>query len=339
MRSGMVSDATLMTLAGIAYGHPSSIPGYVEQASPTAGNWSVAWIADTSGTPDNFAYMAVNADQGISVIAIRGTYPNPFSPAYWDDGNQDSPFGTMVAWPDAPDARISAGTSAGLKGVLAHKNEKGLTLQDAVAALSPGLPIIVTGHSLGGTLAPTLALFLAKHAPERSFSATTFAGLTPGNRAFAALFATQGVPVRRVYNTLDTVSYGWDKVWATRNFYRPSPRGGILVKIALLFTRLRLTWGKYDYAAVGEGVPLAGVLSAQSVRLQLVAYVIENLHQHMPATYLALLGAPPLPFRIGFGSVVLPREHPDAARLISSRPPTIYALHRSVSNEDQRASA
>lgn len=42
-----------------------------------------------------------------------------------------------------------------------------------------------------------------------------------------------------------------------------------------------------------------------TISSELVAYVIENLHQHMPDTYLALLGAPALPFRIGFGPYVV----------------------------------
>jgi hypothetical protein len=324
MRSAAVSDATFMTLAGIAYGHPSSISDYVNHAAPTAGNWSVTWMANAPGTPDNFAFMADSATLGVSVIAIRGTYPNPFSPAYWDDGNQDSPFGEMVAWPGSTEAKIGQGTSTGLKGVLALKNKAGLTLQDAIADLPSGRQVTVTGHSLGGTLAPVVALSMASQFPERAFSVTTFAGLTPGNSAFAALFAQRGIPVRRVYNTLDTVAYGWDNVWATRNFYRPAPRGGIAVKIALLVTRLRLAWGRYGYAAVGEGVPLPGTISQQNIRFQLVAYVIENLHQHLPDTYLTLLGAPPLPFKLGFGSVVLPRDHPQAQGLISSDPPTVF---------------
>lgn len=325
MPAASLSDATLMTLAGIAYGLPASISDYLGEAAPTAGQWSVAWLAAVSASPDNFAYMATSPAAATAVIAIRGTYPNPFSPAYWDDGDQDSPFGDMVSWPDAPAARISRGTSTGLNGVLALTDEKGLSLQDAVAALPPDMQVIVTGHSLGGTLAPVLALRLAGAFPDRAISATTFAGLTPGNEAFAGLFAQRRLRVRRVYNTLDTVAYGWNSVWSTHAFYRPHPRGGILVRIALMLTSLRLLWGGYGFTAVGEPVPLEGHVSRQDISLELVAYVIENLYQHLPDTYLALLGAPPLPFSIGFGSVVLPRSHPASAELVSARPPTIYA--------------
>lgn len=314
MINGTASDAVLMTLAGIAYGAPDKISEYIDAAQPVAKQWTVAWLAVPADPPVNFAFMAVNADNSAAVIAIRGTYPDPFSAAYWDDGNQDSPFGDMVDWPVVPgaksSAKISAGTSIGLNNLVALTDAGGQTLADAVAALPPATRVTVTGHSLGGTLAPVLALTLAEAQTERSMASTSFAGMTPGNHEFAALFgagAPAGVIARRVYNTLDTVSYGWDKVWATHDFYKPEPQGGLLVKALLLASAARLEAGGYDYAAVGDPVPLEGSVKPPTINCDLVAYVFENLHQHMPDTYLTLLGAPPLPFSILFGTIVAPR--------------------------------
>ncbi len=58
-----------------------------------------------------------------------------------------------------------------------------------------------------------------------------------------------------------------------------------------------------------------------TIGCDLVAYGIENLYRHLPDTYLALLGAPPLPFSILFGTIVAPREMAagDAVRL-----PVVY---------------
>ncbi|MEO1045576.1 MAG: lipase [Pseudomonadota bacterium] len=315
MSGAVVSDAVLMTLAGIAYGAPDDIADYIARAEPTSDGWSVAWLAVPADPPVNFAYMAVNGDGSAAVIAIRGTYPNPFSPAYWDDGDQDSPFGDMVNWPGASGAKIAGGTNTGFTNIMALQDSGGNDLAQAVAALPETTQVIVTGHSLGGTLAPVVALKLAELMPQRSIASTSFAGMTPGNRQFAALFSSDsaaGVVARRVYNTLDTVSYGWNKVWATHDFYQPEPQGGLVVKGLLLATEARLKAGKYGYAAIGDPVPLKGAVKPPTIGCDLVAYVIENLHQHMPDTYLALLGAPPLPFSILFGTIVASRE-PDTA--------------------------
>ncbi len=320
-----VSDAVLMTLAGIAYGAPDAIARYLAEAKPTAADWCVAWLPASPDPPDplvNFAYMARNERNGIHVLAIRGSYPNPLSSAYWDNSRQDSPFGDMVDWPGAPGAEISAGTADALKNLLELADAQGQSLEAAVAAMPASAPLVVTGHSLGGTLAPVLALRLAGSAGDRPVAATSFAGMTPGNGAFAKLFAA-GTPfegkVRRVYNTLDTVPYGWDSVFATHDFYDPEPKGGPIVSALLLAVAARLELGGYDYTAVGTPVALKGELRPPAVDCELAAYVIENLHQHMPDTYLALLGAPPLPFSILFGTMVVPQGAP-LASLQTGRP-------------------
>jgi len=310
---GAPDDATLMTLAGIAYGAASDIKRYLETAQPTAGIWELDWLPDCGKSPANFAYAARNVETGDRVIAIRGTYPNPLSSAYWEDGHQDSPFGDMVAWPGTSAAKISQGTNTGFQNLLTLQNADKTDLKTYVGGLPSEARIWVTGHSLGGTLTPVLALWLTETFGERSslVMATSFAGLTPGNAEFAALFgegtALEG-KIRRVYNTLDTVPYGWDRVYATHDFYQPEPEGGPVVSALLMATEARLRMGGYGFTAIGDPVPLKGDVSPPSVSCNLVAYVIENLHQHLPDTYLGLLNAPPLPFSILFGTIVMPRD-------------------------------
>ncbi len=311
--SGATADAVRMTLAGIAYGAPDRIPRYLTEAELLGGEWTVAWMPVESDPPDNFAFLTKRAGAGSPeyVLAIRGTYPDPFSRAYWDDGSQDSPFGEMAEWPGAKGARISRGTSEALQNLLALRDASGVSLEGAVQALPSGAALAVTGHSLGGTVAPVLGLQLAQGAHGVEVEVTTFAGMTPGNEAFAALFSTGSVldgRVRRVFNTLDTVSYGWDRVYKTHDFYDPAPKGGVAVSALLLATAMKLRLGGYDYATVGDPVPLEGVLRKEEIGCSLIAYLLETLHQHMPDTYLELLGAPKLPFSILFGTVVAPRE-------------------------------
>lgn len=319
-----VNDETLMTLAGIAYGAPENIGEYLAAAAPTKG-WQVNWIPEVEGVPDNFMFMATDGS-GQYVVAIRGTYPNPFSEAYWHDGSQDSPFGDMVNWPGATGAKISAGTNTGFTNLVQLTEESGKTLLDKLAELPTSATVTVTGHSLGGTLTPVLALHISTSCNIR-VNATSYAGLTPGNEDFAALFgsgtALEG-KIRRVYNTLDSVSYGWDRVWATHDFYQPAPEGGSVVSALLLATEARLKLGGYDYAAVGTAVPLDGVLKKPTIPCDLVAYVLENLHQHMPDTYLSLLGAPPLPFSIIWGTMTVPRDHAAAGVAAAPGGPVVH---------------
>ena len=294
----------MMTLAALAYASPSFIRGHLA-AGPVGGvAWDLAWIADDVASPANFAFLVRDPARNLYALAIRGTYPDPFSPAYWADGKQDSPFGTMQPWPyaDEPAARVAAGSWAGFQGVLALGG-RGAVLADVLTALR-GDALYVAGHSLGGTLAPIVALWASTVNPTPA-TVYAFAGMTPGNAAFAGLFGAGTALAGRVWrynNSLDTVAYGWDRVTATADFYQPHPRGGLGVEAMLYASALALL--PYDYTAVGEEIVLTGTLAPPAVRWELLAYLIENLHQHLPSTYLSLLGAAPLPFTIGFGPVV-----------------------------------
>ncbi len=309
-RFNMSGTATLpqilMTLAGIAYGQPAKIPGYLTDDPLTNGDWSITWIAEDVPDPVNFLYIAQSKSTGAYAVAIRGTYPNPFSPAYWEGANQDNPIGPMQPWPGAPGANVSGGTWAGFQNLLTLSNGT-TSFAQAVAALPDGAKLYVTGHSLGGTLTPVIALWLAEMGRGFDITACPFAGMTPGNAAFAALFgpgtALAG-RVTRYNNTLDTVPYGWDRVLETKSFYQPAPQGGLLVEGALAVMALRLV--PYGYTSIGAEVALPGVVLPIPIDCSIVAYVFENLHQHMPDTYLALLGAPKLPFSILFGTIIGP---------------------------------
>jgi hypothetical protein len=318
-----------MTLAGIAYGQPSRIAGYLQEDTLTRGDWSIAWIAQDVAVPVNFAYIAKNRD-GEYCVAIRGTYPNPLSSAYWDDAAQDSPLGDMQPWPigaDDPEdlgPRISKGTASAFNNLIVLSDGT-KTLQQAIEAIPSGARVYVTGHSLGGTLAPVIALWMTTLSNKLVANVYCFAGMTPGNAAFANLFgpgtALNG-RVSRYSNTLDSVPYGWNDVLATRNFYEPGPSGGVVVEAAITLLALRLT--EYGYTPIGTEVQLTGKLSPPATNCTLVSFVIENLSQHLPDTYLSLLGAPSLPFTIGFGSVVVPNDHPTAKRLGKTQMPVYY---------------
>jgi len=107
----------LMTLAGLAYGQRSELPRYLAEDALTAGDFELVWTPDAAQSPDNFALLVKSKTTGGYALAIRGAYPNPLSSAYWTDGEEDSPFGTMQPWRGAEKigAKVSAGTFRGFQ--------------------------------------------------------------------------------------------------------------------------------------------------------------------------------------------------------------------------------
>ena len=296
----------MMTLAGLSYGDPADLVEYLRNDTLTRGDWIPTWIAQSSDDPITFAFLAWSRSTGRHVLAIRGTYPDPFGRAYWDDGNLDVPFGRMREWPGSriPGARVSQGAWTAFQYLMALTNGY-TTLEQELRRLPRDTELYVTGHSLGGTLAPMVALWLSEQDSRVAATVLAFAGMTPGNRQFARLFDAGSCLSGRVWrynNTLDTVGYGWDRVWKTRNFYAPGPRGGWLVTLLLALTSIRLI--PYGFASFGQEIVIPGKLLGTAVDRGLIAYVLENLSQHLPGTYLALLGAPPLPFAMDFVSLM-----------------------------------
>ena len=177
-----------------------------------AGKWDVVWGPVTYTMPGavmqmNMMYVVKEKTTDQYIVAIRGT--NGTADLNWLV--EDFDVGDMVVWqpqgssvfpdPDGPynkPAMISEATSVGLE-ILLKMQDLTLTqtleqyLKSVADAATASWGVTVTGHSLGGALAPTLALYLkmVKHTwNTNSYAAVScipFAGPTPGNYAFATL--------------------------------------------------------------------------------------------------------------------------------------------------------
>jgi hypothetical protein len=124
----------------------------------------------------------------------------------------------------AAEAQVRRQFEALQKGAAEVADGQSLVEFLAAASQKDGpLEIVVTGHSKGGALAPALALWLKDtqraHAGRDGWDASgrsliecvTFAGPTPGNRAFAArIDAELGPRHRRIVNTNDFVTHAWE---------------------------------------------------------------------------------------------------------------------------------
>jgi len=90
-------------------------------------------------------------------------------------------------------------------------------LAERFASEGDPVEMTISGHSLGGALSPTLALWLLDtqkqwdHHGRAMISVYAYAGPTPGNDAFAAYFdARFGDRVHRIANPLDVVTHAWN---------------------------------------------------------------------------------------------------------------------------------
>jgi hypothetical protein len=286
-----------MTLAGIAYADPNEISYYLNQPNyATQGEWSLVWgPAQTTG---NLMYVAKNETANIYAVVIRGTYPH-FSWALFVDLYEDLDAGNVTPWtyPVTPDAVIANGTADGLAD-LTGMTSAGSTLLEFIGMTPENATIVVTGHSLGGCLTSVLAPWLQYQLSEagssgRPFMPFTFAAPTAGNKAFADLYTAMFQNSWRYYNTFDIIPNGFASLAAVKNLY-PSPGPECPWELADAIDLVN-DWLQHENVSYvqtnGAGEPLSGQLSKSTMD-----FISEALHQHGHNRYLALLGAPKLPF-------------------------------------------
>ena len=180
--------------------------------------------------------MVVFRNGATDVVAIAAT--NAASWYDWLIEDANVAVKRAVGWPGAPPgAWISDGTLVGINRLLgmSSPSSHGMSLVDFLRA-SPGpnkdRTLIVTGHSLAGALAPTLALllFTREHLGKSAWRAVKVyptAGYSPGDANFAAFFAQQfpfqqaagaapqEVWNKLIWNTLDVVPRAWDRATLT----------------------------------------------------------------------------------------------------------------------------
>jgi len=162
-----------------------------------------------------YGFVAVGGDPATAVVALRGTETNM---EWWDDfhwglvpftqvpngGNVAEGFydiynsiGTMT--PGQPQSTSAPGPVAAD------------VAQAATSGLGPGLdpaalPMVVTGHSLGGALATLLVADLTANTALKP-QAWTFASPRVGDAVFAARYGALSTVSWRIYNQVDVVPY------------------------------------------------------------------------------------------------------------------------------------
>jgi ubiquinone biosynthesis protein len=309
-----------LTLSCIAYvgmwGHAATHPAsllalvnrFLEEIPAVRGRWQVAWgpgIARLGGdglTADNMIYVVRDGqDRSRYAVVIRGT--NPLSIP--DMATEVQQVYEQRPWPygGAGTPQIALGVSIGLSAIQGMVADAGVpgagrTLGQFLAdATSQGeaIRVSVAGHSLGATLASTLALWLAQvqgsdwdAARKSTVSATTFAGFTAGNPDFAAAFdAVLGGRCDRVANSLDIVphTFAIADIQQVMQIYQPHLATPFLFKLGLNHTIDRLQTAGVTYQHVQAGAaPLPGVFNTAHPH-----FFQQMIWQHVEG-YLTALG-------------------------------------------------
>ncbi|ADO74691.1 hypothetical protein [Stigmatella aurantiaca] len=213
------------------------------------GQWSLAWgPAVYENQPgeksyaDNVMYVAASPDQSVYVVAIAGTNMS----SDYDQKTEDLCVNKTMLWTDAfpslkpygvpsginPWPVVSTGTALGVNALLENMKDPktGKSLVDFLRSLSAtdSKTLIFGGHSLGGALAPTLALALFNPSGG-PFSTGKWghvyvlpvAGPTPGNKGLSQFFAQVFPPAslnlpqshyawnQNIWNSLDAIPHAW----------------------------------------------------------------------------------------------------------------------------------
>ncbi len=193
----------------------ATMPGLIWDAMPkipplAASPWNLVWYASPYTVPgakyqDNFMFAVQNiAEPSQYAIAIRGT--NFISDINWL--MEDFDILQMMPWPlgdtnsPAPAEMVSESASIGMNVLLSMVGEgpfgvpmtllQFLQLQSQNGDSPAAINVCVTGHSLGGMLASTMALYLSDNRStwditgQSTISCISFAAPTAGNQAFAS---------------------------------------------------------------------------------------------------------------------------------------------------------
>lgn len=289
--------------------------------APVKGDWEIVWGPAMFRFPattydDNMMFVVRHLHQkGTYAIVVRGT--NPTSLSNWL--LEDFAVERLVPWRYGKphpqlDAGISLGTAIGLTALqnmraTASVPGSGLDLVEFLIGellknRSNHINLYITGHSLGGTLTPAMAMWLHDirkpiHG-EGSWDeddrvrihAYPVAGLTPGNAGFAKYFDKHFAPsatncCERIWNYLDVAPHCWDET--------------LMADLPTLYEPYGiepLPWEKIAIDAAtkaGKGmgykhvVPNAKPMEGSSGTNVHQAYLGEAIYQHS-AAYLKLAG-------------------------------------------------
>jgi hypothetical protein len=275
-------------------------------------DWEIVWGPAIYTFPDaklqdNLMYVVRQiSDPTNYVVGVRGTN----AMAIWDWVEEDLEVWQKVPWSVPPGVpvqgspAISKATQNGINVLLNNLIPvagvpgfgQNITAFLSSVAASGKINILFTGHSLGGALSPTLALWFRQSQnlagdwdPNGNATVSTvpFAGPTAGNQDFATFFNEQlGSACDRIYNTLDIVPQAWetDTLSQLPNLYLPTIRMTLAEKLLVDFLEKSVT----GYIQPNTGDPVTWTIQPDQT-----TYVAQAGIQHTHS-YPTLMQVPAL---------------------------------------------
>lgn len=259
-------------------------------------DWELAWGPavyhfSLGKLDDNMMYVVRNKkDPAHVVVVVRGT--NPDSILDWLV--EDFDVVDQVHWPggNAPaGVKTSKSISEGLQILRSMTPEAGPApgqlitdfLQGEIDKYQHGLRLDVTGHSLGGALAPALALLLHETLNGKvQISVFPLAGPTSGNAAFAAFYdGFLGTSTQRLWNPFDAVPLAWnhESMGKMEDLYEPFTRADAVERG--LIDSLRSSAKDGDYAQIDTTQPsISGAVSTDPKPGEKASWLNEAGWQH-----------------------------------------------------------
>lgn len=293
---------TAVQLCAIAYDGMPDIPAAVSASTGLTVVWGPAELRRWDGVSYSRAFIAGDAATGEYFVVVRGT--NFDSLGSWLKQDFDlstaTPFGALPGVPPQvpADALIGHGTFNGMSDLIRLRDSQtGRSMVEFLAALEPRY-LYVTGHSLGGTLAPVLFAYLNAvidgGGPTRRQALWSFAGLTPGgagfNAYFNAILPNSQAFLWRIQNSLDVAPLCWWSLNGIEQIYLPYVlRWGAIERDLVTDLFSHAATAAIGYTPAQPGLVLAGTFDRTFVDRTL--WTGQALHQHHPATYQAMVQA------------------------------------------------
>lgn len=232
-----ISDLDLqvaITLCSLTYldehdAHPDVQKTTIEQYLayddlPMGGKWALVW--GPASFELNLWYIAQHLDTGNLALVIRGTVMSSLTAKLGDADVVPVPPLVKNAPPGVTVARgISDSHNRLNVAPDIWTDRTGWQFLDSVFATSPGLTLDVIGHSLGGALAPVVALDAMQRFPKAKVRSFAFAGMSPGNKAFSDWYVSQlkFQTHSRFINPLDIIPKWYGQLGEMRAGFRNNP--------------------------------------------------------------------------------------------------------------------
>jgi hypothetical protein len=265
----------------------NAIVSHLEQPDlPTGNKWKVVW--GPAVNDPNMWYIASGPNSlgpASLALVIRGTNMTSLAAIRQDAELTLVPF----ADPTTPaDVRIAQGFADAFSRLMQATDARGESaFQFLGRTLEIGTALDVIGHSLGGAMAPIVALAAQRFFHRTKVRAFPFGGQTPGNGAFARWYV-ESFPDQpsRWINDIDIIPMWYGDLDAMMNLYGPNnPCPDYIKALVLLITN------RHEYVALPGAHVYHGV-RYETPGAKWFAWEEQASQQHQHLYYMYLTGIP-----------------------------------------------